>query len=195
MIACDVVLLPPREVAEKAIETNQKIIESGNLDIVLDKEKCLPHITLAMGCLKEDNLREAENVLKETGGGFLPLEIKIVPSKAGKACFRIEKNEDISALHESVMKNMAPFFSYDVKKDMLYQEKDEEINDITIHYIKNFSGEHSFEKHEPHITVGHGEMDIEVSTFEFKADELALCHLGNFCTCRKILFSCSLGPD
>jgi len=195
MIACDVVLLPPQEVTGKAVGINQKIIESGNSDIVLDKEKCLPHITLAMGCLKEDNLQEADNVLKDIAGSFSPLKLKIIPSKGGMAWFRIEKNEDISALHESVMKNMAPFFSYDVTKDMLYQENGEEIHDTTIHYIKNFSSEHSHERYEPHITVGSGDMEIEISSFEFEAGELALCHLGSFCTCRKVLFSCHLGAD
>lgn len=195
MIACDVVLLPPLEIMEKAIAINRKIVESGNSEIVLDKERCLPHITLAMGCLKEEEMREVDNVLKDTAKSFTPIKLRIIPSKGVKAWFRIEKNGEIEELHGSVMKNMGPFFSYDVTKDMLYKEKDEEIHDVTIHYIKNFSREHSLENYEPHITVGHGDMDIEVPSFEFEAGELALCHLGSFCTCRKVLFSYCLSAD
>jgi len=41
----------------------------------------------------------------------------------------------------------------------------------------------------PHISVGYGEITGLPSPIEFRATQLALCHLGNHCTCRKVLAS------
>ena len=79
-----------------------------------------------------------------------------------------------------------------VTEEMVCKEPDEEINDITIDYIKKFPTGSSFENYSPHITVASGDMDIKTESFEFASNEIALCHLGNYCTCRKILISHNL---
>ncbi|MFQ5952449.1 MAG: hypothetical protein ACE5JK_03485 [Candidatus Omnitrophota bacterium] len=193
MIACDVVLLPSREAMEKAVEVNSEHVKkTGNSEIVLDIEKCLPHVTLAMGCIKEEKLKELDKVLKSIADDVLPVRLKTIPLKSGKASIRIEKSRDIELLHELVMIRMSPFFTYNVSKEMIYNFENEEISDITFDYIRKFSTQSSFENYIPHITVGHGDISTEVDSFEFASQELALCHLGDYCTCRKVILSHSV---
>ncbi len=190
MIAVDVVLLPPLEVMDMAIGVNGDLVKkTGDTGIVLDKEKCLPHITLAMGCIEEENVGHIDNMLRSITEDLLPIPLKIIPLKKGPAALKIEKTRDIEILHELVMIRMSRFLTHDVTKDMVYNSQNEEIAPITFDYIKGFMTKSSFENYTPHITLGAGEIDIEIESFEFVCGKLALCHLGNYCTCRKILIS------
>ncbi|MEA3489868.1 MAG: hypothetical protein U9R44_05985 [Candidatus Omnitrophota bacterium] len=190
MIAVDVVLLPPADVIEKAVRMNQELVETGNNDIVLDMEKCLPHVTLAMGCVKEGEIGNIDGILKGIAASFSPVEFKVVPSAGGgKAWFRIEKNRDIELLHEIIMIRLSPFFNYKITEGMICRERGEEVNGLTLDYIRKFPVDSSFENYTPHITVGTGVMGKEVEYFKFVSEKLALCHLGDYCTCRKVLLS------
>jgi hypothetical protein len=190
MIAADVVLLPPPEVMDRAIEINSDLVKkTGDTSIVLDREKCLPHITLAMGCIEEENVSHIDNILRSIAEDLLPISLKIIPLKKGPAALKIEKTRGIEILHELVMIRMSRFLTHDVTKEMVYNSQNEEIAPITFDYIKGFMTKSSFENYTPHITLSVGEVSAEIESFEFTCGKLALCHLGNYCTCRKILLS------
>ena len=190
MIAVDVVLLPPEEVMDKAVKINGELVEkTGDTGIILDSEKCLPHVTLAMGCVEEEDLSHIDNILRSIAEDLLPITLKTIPFEKGPASLRIEKNRDIELLHELVMIRMSRFFTHEVSKNMIYDSQKEEIAELTFDYIRNFTTKSSFENYTPHITLGPGNADLQVGSFEFVTSRLALCHLGNYCTCRKILVS------
>lgn len=185
-IAIDVALLPSEEMMDIAIEANKKVI--GNM-IKLNKENCLPHITLAMGCVSEGALEEIDEILKDLAGQFNEFRLKTVSGSDNELCFMIERDEGLQFFHETIMKKMTPFFTYDVKKGMVYKARGEKVNDLTLNYVRDFPLKSSLENYMPHITIGSAERGVCLSEVEFTASELALCHLGNFCTCRKILLS------
>ena len=56
-IAVDIVLLPEADMADRAIAINQSLVAEHGSDIVLDRALCLPHISLAMGCIQPDALQ------------------------------------------------------------------------------------------------------------------------------------------
>ena len=62
--AVDVVLLPEETIADKAIKANAKLVENCGSEIVLNKEDCLPHISLAMGCVDEKDIAYIEKILQ-----------------------------------------------------------------------------------------------------------------------------------
>jgi len=62
-IAIDVALLPSKEMMDKAIEINKELLKKYEDKIILDKEKCLPHISLCMGCIDEDRIPEVKQIL------------------------------------------------------------------------------------------------------------------------------------
>lgn len=193
MIAVDAVLLPPREVMKKLVELNRRINSSSEGDIVLDEEKCIPHITLAMGCIKETDLEKVQKILKEVASSFKSIPLKTFPVKKEElSSVRIEKKRDIELLHEIVMIRLSHFLANKATSEMFSSFEGEEVNDITLEYVKKFSINACFENYAPHITVGYGPANIEIPSFDFTSSTIALCHLGNFCTCRKVLASYSL---
>lgn len=196
-IAVDVVLLPTEEMADKAIAANKELLKQYAHKIVLDKENCLPHISLAMGCIDERNIEEIDKILKTAAkesslGQLSAVCIHTESNRAGEkvSVLEIEKTEALQSLHEEVMKRLEPYFSYDVEANMVLSSS--ETGESTLDWIKNYPEKSSFEKFFPHITIGYGEINNFSFPIKFTVSKLALCHLGNHCTCRKILASTNL---
>jgi len=210
-IAVDVVLLPSEEMADKAIEANKELLKQCPDKIVLDKESCLPHISLAMGCINERDIADIEKILQAIAkqsslGQLSAIGIHTGTNSTGEqvSVLQIERTEALQSLHEEVMRRLAPYFNYDVTADMVLSPP--MASESTLAWIKSYSVKSSFEKFFPHITIGYGEINnfsfppqgvlrkesLGLRTIEFAVPKLALCHLGNHCTCRKILASAEL---
>ena len=195
--AVDVVLLPTEAMMDTAIEANAELVEKFGDKIVLNRENCLPHISLAMGCVDEGDITAIEKVLEEIAKQSLLGDLKVVGivvstnAKGEKvSVFEVENTEQLQSLHEKVMDKLAGYLSYDVTEDMIYPSG--EISESTLMWIKNYRVKSSFANFLPHITIGYGRMENQPFPIEFTASKLALCHLGNHCTCRKILVSIKL---
>ena len=203
-IAVDVVLLPSEEMADKAIAANKELLKQCPDKIVLDKESCLPHISLAMGCINKRDIADIEKILQAIAkqsslGQLSAIGIHTGTNSTGEqvSVLQIEKTETLQSLHEEVMEKLAPYFNYDVTADMVLSPP--MASESTLAWIKNYSEKSSFEKFSPHITIGYGEINNFLFppqgvlwTIKFTASKLALCHLGNHCTCRRILASAEL---
>jgi 2'-5' RNA ligase len=212
-IAVDAVLLPSDEMMDKAVEANKELLEQcagfpqgGVPDkIVLDRKNCLPHISLAMGCIDEKDIADIEKVLQTIAKQYSLAHLHVTSvhvgtSSAGErvSVFRVERTKTLQLLHEEIVASLAPYFSYDVTADMIFSPP--EAGESTLLWIKNYPEKSSFKNFFPHITIGYGEIsDYSFGSREtgslpikFTASKLALCHLGNHCTCRKILASAEL---
>jgi len=195
--AVDVVLLPDEAMRDRAIEVNAKLVKNSGEKIVLNKQNCLPHISLAMGCIDERDIGAVGEVLEIIAERYAPGELTVsgirtsVNSRGEKvSVFEVEKTKEIQSLHEKVMEKVSPYFSRDVTEDMIYG--DEEVAETTLQWIRDYGGKASFARFYPHITIGYGEAEGQGFPIKFTASELALCHLGNHCTCREILKSVEL---
>lgn len=194
--AVDVVLLPDAAVTNKTIKANAELVKKFGSEIALNKENCLPHISLAMGCIDQTNIGPVEKILQQIADrcplGYLTI-CGVRTSGSGTdavSAFEVEKNAQLQLLHETVLAELQPFLTPDVTADMLYGPG--EVAESTLEWIKNYRDKSSFENFFPHITIGYGQMKNLPSPIKFTASKLALCHLGNHCTCRKILVSISL---
>ena len=196
-VAVDVVLLPDEAMTAKAIEANRQLLGDRCGEIVLDSRTCLPHISLAMGCMDENNSDVLRDLLKglarESGITELKIAGVVTPvNSRGETTvlFEVEKTNDLQKLHERVMREMDHFFTYDVTDAMLY---DDVAAETTREWIRHYRQKASYERFSPHITIGYGEAPCALSfPIVFRAEQLALCHLGNHCTCRKVLASADL---
>jgi 2'-5' RNA ligase len=196
-IAVDVVLLPDETMADKAIELNAELVRKFGAKIVLDKENCLPHISLAMGCLEETDITSVEKVLREIVQETSLPNLKIVGIRTSEnskgetvSVFELEKKPQLQSLHEKIMDRLAPYLTSDVTKDVMYGGED--VAESTLLWIENYRQKSSFKNFFPHITIGYGQPEYQIQPATFTASKLALCHLGNHCTCRKILLSIGL---
>ena len=192
--AGDVVLLPDKVMMDKAIEINAELVKKFGNEIVLNKESCLPHISLAMGCIEEADIAPVEKVLEEIAKETSLPDLKVVGIRASGnskgqtvSVFEVKKTKELQSLHEEVMDKLTLYLSSDVTEDMIYG--DQKVAESTLSWIKNYRKRSSFENFFPHITIGYGQIENLVPPISFASSELALCHLGNHCTCREILVS------
>jgi 2'-5' RNA ligase len=190
--AVDIVLLPMGAMMDIAIKANRELIRQCGEKIVLDKENCLPHISLAMGCLDENDLSAAAAILKDIAEELRLPELQVTGIRASTnsagqivSVFEVENSEQLQLLHEEIMGTFAPYLSSDVTKEMLCNPDEIELS--TLRWIEDYSENSSFENFFPHITIGYGELSGGTFPIRFTASLLALCHLGNHCTCRKVL--------
>ena len=196
-IAVDVVFLPSEEMTEMAIAANKELLKSNPAKIVLNKESCLPHISLAMGCIDESKIGEIEKILnsiaKQTALGqlrALGIDVQEMGNGEKVSSIKIEKPPALQSLHAEVMLQMTPYFIYKVKAEMFVNPS--EVNESTLSWIMNYPENSGFEKFYPHITIGYGEISNLSLPVKFAVSKLALCQLGNECTCRKILASVNI---
>jgi len=195
--AVDVVLLPSEAMMDKAIEANIELVQKFGRKIVLNKENCLPHISLAMGCVDGGDITDIEKVLKAIAKERSLMDLRVIgiavsTNSVGEkvSVFEVEKQKELQSLHEEVVDKLAGYLGYDVTEDMIYPSG--EVAESTLLWVKNYREKSSFANFSPHITIGYGEIENRQFPIEFAASKLALCHLGNHCTCRKILISIEL---
>jgi len=196
-IAVDVVLLPPERIMDEAIEANRELLKHCPNKIVLDKERCLPHISLAMGCIEEANIAGIEKILQCIAANHSPGPLYAEAIQNGEnaknekvSILQLRKTKQLQSLHEVVMRELRPYFSYNVSANSVLSPP--AADEATLLWIRNYPEKSSFENFNPHITLGYGHIESFSFHPEFTAPKLALCHLGNHCTCRKILISTTL---
>ena len=190
--AVDIALLPTEAMTDIAIEANRQLARQCGEKIVLDKENCLPHISLAMGCLEQSNLSAGGGILKDLAEELRLPELQVTgiqesTNSAGEkvSVFEVKNIRELQSLHEEIMGTFSPYLRSDVTKEMLYNPHEIELS--TLRWIENYREKSSFGNFSPHITIGYGELSGGTFPIKFNANRLALCHLGNHCTCRKVL--------
>jgi 2'-5' RNA ligase len=196
-IAVDAVLLPSEEMIDRTIEANMGLLKQYADKIILDKENCLPHISLAMGCINKRDIPDIRKILQTIAEKYILRRLSIIGihtaiNSAGEkiSSFQIKITRTLQSLHEEVMQSLTPYFSYNVTKDMVLSPQ--KACESTLLWIKNYPKNSSFENFFPHITIGYGQISDFSFPIKFTVSKLALCHLGNHCTCRKILASAEL---
>jgi len=198
-IAVDVVLLPDERMSEIVIEANRQLVGEFSDEIVLDKENALPHISLAMGCIENNDIGTVEKLLNEiTATHLVPRKLKAVCIEVTKSLsgqevssFKIENTAELQRLHEEISNKLEPYMSWQVTADMLYEPVN--ITETTLRWIEDYRNKSSFANFRPHITIGYGRTQEPKLPLEFDISALALCHLGNHCTCRKTLVAVPVG--
>ncbi len=193
-IAIDVALLPSEKMMDEIMRANKKLLKTSKNKIELNKKDCLPHISLAMGIIEEKDLPKIKLILKEILKEFSRMEliaesVKIDPLSIGEdiSSFKIKNISKLKELHKEIMSKLKNYLSYDVEKYMFYDKA--HIDEGTIKWVKKYSTKHDdSNSFNPHITLGIGKLEGLKSPIKFKASKLALCQLGIYCTCRKVLF-------
>ena len=193
--AVDFVILPPAPVMDVAVALNKHLC---NANIVLNKETCLPHISLLMGCLRLEELQRAQSILKTIAERHKKMNLNVsgirtVATSVGDVVtLDIEPNDALQTLHETVVHAFSSLLSTDATAaDVL---GDLPANESTLEWINGHIKQSSFDNFWPHITLGYlaGANSETIEPFSFTVSRLAICHLGNYCTCREILTEASL---
>ncbi|MCH8269335.1 MAG: hypothetical protein IH846_17685 [Acidobacteria bacterium] len=201
---------------DQAIALNRRLLGRSDQGMILNKKDCLPHISLAMGCIAGEAVPLIQTILGKIAQRFPKLDltaiaVRAVTSPAGRtvSSIEIERTAGLQRLHEAVMSKLSPHFSYTVSPEMFFVFLADGVADETadatadatanttidkaaISWVENFPAQSSFTRFSPHITAGFGQTDYRLGPMRFRPASLALCQLGNFCTCRRILAAADL---
>jgi len=196
--AVDIVLLPPAEVTEAAEAISLALADAtGDSSILLNPENCIPHISLAMGCVSESALDPLGEALRSLACSSLPVRIRSegassVMTGSGDCVSGIDITPERALLdiHEKALSAMAPFRCQEATGMLLLLPGEEE-DPPAYTYIQDYPECHAHERYSPHITLGQGAVEDIVYEIqipeEFTCTEIAICHLGNHCICRRVI--------
>lgn len=190
LIAVDVAILPPADVAHRA-RTLSASLPHGPAGFRLDADH-LPHVTLVQSFVREEELDVAFERVDEVLRGRSALRVQVTGGgKGGNSVWMtIERTPELEDLHEALMHAMVG-----VERPggtaAAFVEGDARIGDVM--WVAGYRLKSSFGAYTPHITLGHAAEPPAVEPLTFEAETVAACHLGRFCTCRRILRSWNLG--
>jgi len=184
-MAIDVILLPPEDIMDKAIKINRACKDDS---IRLNKKDCLPHISLCMGVARHADLSKIKKIIDVIGQETPALKVCIVRINRKNGCFDITKTRSLQVLHEGIMRKLSPFLSYDAKITMLASPP--VVSKKSLYWINHFRTHASFKRFYPHLTLAVKSIPEKIGRVDFTVVRLAVCHLGNFCTCHTVLHEC-----
>lgn len=197
--AIDIVILPSDNVSGIAKSLNSQI-NAGKLspEITLDRGH-LPHITLVQAYIEVEKLSEIEKIVSKITEETSPFTITVssvqtIPEGVDSFVnMIIEKTPYLTRLRQAVMDAIEPYHKTG-GGDAFFGHESENITPLIINYTQGFfQNFRSAEAYFPHITIGKKYADYEpIEPISFMARQIALCHLGNWGTCRKILHEWTL---
>jgi len=194
-LAIDIVLLPPEEIMKLAKTINKKLMARDPMVNFVDGTS-IPHATLCMGGIKEEDLPKLSKILEEVSKEFGPQEltitgthVHITTSGFKGSGLTIANTKTLQKLHEKIVRRCKALF---VKVDLSDMHPSGNTQASSAAHANRFTETDCFEMFAPHISLGIGESASVDKRIIFTAKRLAVCHLGNWCTCRKILFETEL---
>ena len=189
LVAVDVAILPPADVAARARELSASLPQDPAA-FRLDADH-LPHVTLVQSFVREEELDAAFERVDEALRGRDAPRLRVTGGGKGASSvwMTIERTPELEQLHETLMHAMvgierpggtpAAFFDGDAR-----------VGDVM--WVAGYRLKSSFGAYTPHITLGHASTPPEIEPMAFTGEVVAACHLGRFCTCRRILRSWNL---
>lgn len=187
-LAIDVVILPPKRIADLCITVNH---DDPKRNLTLNSTNHLPHITVLMGIIKESDIKTIDTNLRKIAKKYLLINLKItgfmcnMNGKIKSCAFDIKLSDQLIKLQKQIINQLKPYLiGSNVEKAMFY---DKDISEGSLNWVKTFSKAQLGKNYKPHITLHTSNPKYDKLPVKFTASRLALCHLGHFCTCRKIL--------
>lgn len=198
--AIDIALIPGKEALDLPISLNKQLIEkTGDYSVVLGESVCLPHISLAMCGIPANVLDELKSKVFRALAGHIPYKAEfsryaVVETSGGDIVSGIDivKDKEILEIQEILVEILEEFRSEKITPDFFTGDI-ANISDFSLDYSENYLKMQTGENFSPHITLGHGNIK-EMTTYKefpefFTCNRLAICHLGNHCTCARVLGS------
>ena len=191
LLAVDVALLPPPDVTQRAIALSASLPREGSQGLRLDGEH-LPHVTLMQLFVRESELDIAFERVTDIVRGRPPLRLLV--SGGGQSnqtvWMTVHRTPELLALHERLMEALRGVERQSGSAGA-FVEGDARVGDVM--WVAGYRLKSSLEQYTPHITLGHASAPPGIEPFAFDATTIAACHLGRFCTCRRVLRQWTLG--
>lgn len=198
-IVISVALLPPDEIVDAAREANRRLWQESRFGFVFD-ETHLPHLTLAQLFLDASRFSDVEATVDAVARASGRLQVELLEVRAYPSPMGIPFSEwtmrltpDLLALHEQVITGLDGLRDYSGTAEAFYGGVDAELVESHIRYVEQFAVIAGGARFRPHITLGAGTLSMKVPFDSFRVSRMAVCHLGQYWTCRRVLHENRLG--
>ncbi len=191
LIAVDVALLPPDDVSRRAMDISASLPEAESEGLRLDADH-LPHITLTQQFVREEEIDLMADQIDAVLRGVRPLALRVTGGGMGSHAvwMEIERSPELAALHENLMEALRGV-ERPGGTPAAFADGDTRVRDVL--WVSGYRLKSSFGAYAPHVTLGHARHPPSIEPFEFEAATVAACHLGKFCSCRRVLRRWTLG--
>ena len=185
LLALDVAILPPPKVSKRAIELSAALPEAESRGLRLGGDM-LPHVTLTQQFIHADDLDVALDHVASVLTDVEPLHLAVTGAGRGQRSvwMAIERIPALSELHRKLMDVLGPF-ERPGGTAAAFVDGDARARDVV--WVTDYRRASSHAAFSPHITLGHSATLPSVEPLSFTATTIAACHLGEFCTCRRVL--------
>ncbi len=200
-VAIDIVLLPPGPIMDMAISANRTLLAgSPGGEIRLGRGGCIPHVSVAMLPAKRGDIPEIVADLDRIARQCSPMTMTIdavakdrSSTRGTVSAFHIPRTDILSLFHKTVMNAVKPYTASTVGPPAFFGQT----SAPSIDCLLRFPARAAYERYSPHITLGFGDLpellpgiDLPV---RFETTKAAVCHMGSYCTCRRIIAGFGLG--
>ena len=192
LTAIDIAVLPPSDLSHRAVALSAALPANQFQGLRLDADHP-PHITLTQQFVPADSLDALLGHVDRVLSGHEPLHLRVTGGGKGtnSVWMAIERTPALVALHERLQHATEPF---EIGTGDAAAFVDGDARDGDVRWVQRFRRESSFASFTPHITVGHASEPPFVEPMEVIATTIAVCQLGRFCTCRRIIRAWELTP-
>lgn len=151
-----------------------------------------PHVTLSQHFVRRERISGVRRLVGDVVGRLDPFEARVTGARAGRTAqvLAVEASATLGLLHERLMDALR---HEEVAGDAAaFQADGEPARPADVAWVEGFRERSSYARYDPHVTVGIGPRPLSAAPFRFPVEEIALCRLGRFCTCRDRLASWTL---
>jgi 2'-5' RNA ligase superfamily len=190
LTAIDVALLPPPPLAQHAIELSASLPHAESQGVLLGPDH-LPHVTLVQAFVDADESADVFARIDEILRRQAPLDLHVFGGAAGarSVWIGIDRTPALVDLHTRLMAAVLPYERRDGDASAFFGN---DARDRDVHWVAHFRTASSFDAFRPHITLGHAAEPPAIPPCDVRVDSIAACHLGRFCSCRRVLRAWSL---
>jgi 2'-5' RNA ligase len=184
-VAIDIAILPPPAVQQIAIELSASLPNDDWGRLILDDHDYLPHITLLQQFVNEADLDALFTRVGELARAQRRLALRVIGGGMGSSSvwMTVERTPALVDLHRRVLDALLPF---DRKRGDASAFVDNDARDRDVAWVTGYRTASSGDAFQPHITLGHAARPPVIEPFDFEATLIAACHLGRFCSCRRV---------
>jgi len=118
-------------------------------------------------------------------------KIKYTAPEGDNSSLEIMKSSELQTLHQTIINYIKQYLQKDASLEMLYKGNETGITENTKLWLDTFNDKTANNNYWPHITLNCHNAETTLP-LKFKANTIALCHVGDGVTCRKILFEKNL---
>jgi len=186
LLALDVAMLPPPDIRRRAIQLSASLPRRESRGLLLDDERP-PHVTLTQQFVRVDALDEVVHALDAALRAQAPVTLHVTGggrSGGGTVWMAVERTPPLVRLHERLMGALRAFERPAGGADAFFEENGRAAD---VAWVAGYRLKASLTAYTPHITLGHASTPPALDPFTFEATAIAACHLGRFCTCRRVL--------